>query len=391
MNTGTPASNPGARRHFQRPGPRAPKGRGLREAGEQRETSRTTHSDRTGREQTSSLAGHGRHAGHSDRARDVARSGASPGADGDRPGQEYRPDRTTAQTYPLPAAFRSRRRPSRTGSNSEGYNLTSIAIRFDNIASTSSAKSELTATLNEVSSGNPGSALCTLVTPDLTSAAANTFAAPSDGTCPVLQPSTSYYVVLDRTSHSADSISLQLTTSDNEDDGGADGWTIDNTTKEYSSSLSSWQTTSNSRALMIEVKGSLVVPPDPTLLVKNTDQATYSPLDVTLRAQGFTTGTAPGGYNLTSIGVLFDQIGDVSEAPNVITATINEVNGTGPGTVFCTLGHPSAYAADSVNTYDASSCSTLSRNTPYFVVLNRTDMTAGGTISIRRTSKPKPR
>ena len=137
---------------------------------------------------------------------------------------------------------------------------------------------------------------------------------------------------------------------------------------------------------MIEVKGSLVVPPDPTLLVKNTDQATYSPLDVTLRAQGFTTGTAPGGYNLTSIGVLFDQIGDVSEAPNVITATINEVNGTGPGTVFCTLGHPSAYAADSVNTYDASSCSTLSRNTPYFVVLNRTDMTAGGTISIRRTS-----
>ena len=123
-----------------------------------------------------------------------------------------------------------------------------------------------------------------------------------------------------------------------------------------------------------------------TVLVKNTDQATYSPLDVTLRAQGFTTGTAPGGYNLTSIGVLFDQIGDVSEAPNVITATINEVNGTGPGTVFCTLGHPSAYAADSVNTYDASSCSTLSRNTPYFVVLNRTDMTAGGTISIRRTS-----
>ncbi len=46
-----------------------------------------------------------------------------------------------------------------------------------------------------------------------------------------------------------------------------------------------------------------------TILVKNTDQTTHSPLNVTLRAQGFTTGTAPGGYNLTSIGVLFDQIG----------------------------------------------------------------------------------
>ena len=282
----------------------------------------------------------------------------------------------------LASSFPKQAQAFRTGSNSEGYNLTSIAIRFDTISDTSTAKSELTATLNEVSSGNPGSALCTLVTPDLTSTAANTFAAPSDGTCPVLQPSTSYYVVLDRTAHSEGTIVLQLTTSDNEDDGGADGWTIDNTTKEYSSS---WSTTSNSRALMIEVKGSAAVP-DPTLLVKNTDQATYSPLDVTLRAQGFTTGTAPGGYNLTSIGVLFDQIGDVSEAPNVITATINEVNGTGPGTVFCTLGHPSAYVADSVNTYDASSCSTLSRNTPYFVVLNRTDMTAGGTISIRRTA-----
>ena len=274
-----------------------------------------------------------------------------------------------------------------TGDNSRGYNLTSIAIRFDTISDTNSAKNELTATLNEVSSGNPGSPLCTLVTPDLTSAAANTFAAPSDGTCPVLQPSTSYYVVLDRTSYSSGQIGLQLTTSDDEDDGGAAEWTIDNTTKEYGSSTSSWGTTSSSRALMIEVKGSLVVPPDPTLLVKNTAQTTFSPLPLsTMRAQGFTTGTAPGGYNLTSIGVLFDQIGVVSEAPNAITATINEVSGTEPGTVFCTLAHPSPYVADSVNTYDASGCSTLSPNTPYFVVLNRTDTSVGGTIQLRRTA-----
>ena len=124
-----------------------------------------------------------------------------------------------------------------------------------------------------------------------------------------------------------------------------------------------------------------------TVLVKNTDQTTYSPLAITTtRAQGFTTGTAPGGYNLTSIGVLLDQIGDVSQAPNAITATINEVNGTEPGTVLCTLGHPSAYVADSVNAYDASGCSTLSPNTTYFVVLNRTDTSVGGTIRLRRTA-----
>ena len=383
MNTGTPASNPGARRNALRQGPRAPRGRGH---------ARLVSNGPAGPHTATGLVG-SRPAVWLAMAAMLAIVIALAMLQGAAPAQAQTATvlvKNTGQMddgadISLASSFPKQAQAFRTGSNSEGYNLTSIAIRFDNIASTSSAKSELTATLNEVSSGNPGSALCTLVTPDLTSAAANTFAAPSDGTCPVLQPSTSYYVVLDRTSHSAGSISLQLTTSDNEDDGGADGWTIDNTTKEYSSSLSSWQTTSSSRALMIEVKGSAAVP-DPTLLVKNTDQATYSPLDVTLRAQGFTTGTAPGGYNLTSIGVLFDQIGDVSEAPNVITATINEVNGTGPGTVFCTLGHPSAYVADSVNTYDASSCSTLSRNTPYFVVLNRTDMTAGGTISIRRTA-----
>ena len=382
MNTGTPASNPGARRYFQRPGPRAPGGRGHAKL--------VSNGRPAGPHTATGLVG-SRPAVWLAMAAMLAIVIALAMLQGAAPAQAQTATvlvKNTGQSdngadISLSSTFPKQAQAFRTGSNPEGYNLTSIAIRFDIISDTSTAKSELTATLNEVSSGNPGSALCTLVTPDLTSTAANTFAAPSDGTCPVLQPSTSYYVVLDRTAHSEGTIVLQLTTSDNEDDGGADGWTIDNTTKEYSSS---WSTTSNSRALMIEVKGSLVVPPDPTLLVKNTDQATYSPLDVTLRAQGFTTGTAPGGYNLTSIGVLFDQIGDVSEAPNVITATINEVNGTGPGTVFCTLGHPSAYAADSVNTYDASSCSTLSRNTPYFVVLNRTDMTAGGTISIRRTS-----
>ena len=155
----------------------------------------------------------------------------------------------------LASGFPKQAQSFMTGSNSGGYHLTSIAVRFDNISDTSGAKSELTVTLNQVSGSNPGSALCTLVTPDLTSRAANTLAAPTDGTCPVLQSGTSYFVVLNRTAHTAGTIGLQLTTSDNEDTGGADGWTIENTTKEYSSTTSSWSTTSNSRALMIEVKG----------------------------------------------------------------------------------------------------------------------------------------
>ena len=292
---------------------------------------------------------------------------------------------TAATSATLTTNFPKAAQEFTTGSNPNGYLLSSIGVEFDAISHVSTAGTDLVVTLNSDSSGDPGSALCTLTDPGtFSNSSLNTFTAPTTDPCPTLTASTTYFVVVDRVSTSGtSSISVSTTSSDSENTGAAEGWTIGNIGRHFATAGGGiWD---NVESIGIEVKGS-EVPPDPTLLVKNTDQATYSPLDVTLRAQGFTTGTAPGGYNLTSIGVLFDQIGDVSEAPNVITATINEVNGTGPGTVFCTLGHPSAYAADSVNTYDASSCSTLSRNTPYFVVLNRTDMTAGGTISIRRTS-----
>ena len=266
----------------------------------------------------------------------------------------------------------------RTGSNRRGYNLTSIAVRFDTIADTSGAKGELTVTLNAVSGSNPGSALCTLVTPDLTSAAANTFAAPSDGTCPILQADTSYFVVVNRTAHTAGAIGFQLTTSDNEDTGGADGWTIENTTKEYDSTTSSWGTTTNSRALMIEVKGSEALPP-PIVLVKNTGQTSLSNTPqltntTAKRAQAFTTGSHTAGYTLNSIGFGFGEIVEITTAGAQLKVTLNEVSSGDPGSELCTLTDPATFTGSGVQTFDAPAadpCPTLTASTTYFAVIER--------------------
>ena len=92
-------------------------------------------------------------------------------------------------------------------------------------------------------------------------------------------------------------------------------------------------------------------------------------------AQGFTTGANDEGYTLSSIGLEFDDIGDLSTAASGFTATLNEASGSNPGDVLCTLDHPSSYASFEVNTYDApsSGCPTLTASTTYFIVLQRTD------------------
>ena len=82
-------------------------------------------------------------------------------------------------------------------------------------------------TLNEDSGGDPGTALCTLIDPASFSASGvHTFDAPATDRCPTLAASTTYFAVIDRVQVTADVISLEVTTSSNEDSGGATGWSI---------------------------------------------------------------------------------------------------------------------------------------------------------------------
>ena len=155
-----------------------------------------------------------------------------------------------------------------TGSNSAGYTLSSIGIGFTSIADTATAGANLTVTLNEVSSdSNPSaSAECTLTDPaTFTANAVNTFTAPA--TCPMLVASTSYFVVVNHSGSATDAIQLDSTSSGAEDTGGADGWSIGDTRRWYSSS---WN--SSTSAHLIEVKATATIVSAP-VLIKNTGQA----------------------------------------------------------------------------------------------------------------------
>ncbi len=122
--------------------------------------------------------------------------------------------------------------------------------------------------------------------------------------------------------------------------------------------------------------------------LKNTGQADggFNALDSSAgykRAQAFTTGPNPAGYSLSSIGIKFDQIGNVNTATS--TATVNKASGSNPGNTVCTLTPPTTYTSSSVNTYGASNCPTLNADTTYYFVLERTDRTSS-VFQIDRTA-----
>ena len=142
-----------------------------------------------------------------------------------------------------------------TGADENGYALESVGIRFQSIADTSSAGSELTATLNADSSGAPGSAICTLTDPSsFTSSGVHTFAAPN--TCPTLTANTTYVMVLERTNNNNNAISLSGTNHLAEDPGSKEDWSIDG--RHYYQGTS-WST-SDGQPHMIEVKGTAIPP-----------------------------------------------------------------------------------------------------------------------------------
>ena len=163
----------------------------------------------------------------------------------------------TAQspTFQLSTVATKRAQAFTTGSHSAGYTLNSIGLSFGDIAEITTAGAHLTVTLSEVSSGDPGSALCTLTDPaTFTGAGVQTFDAPAADPCPTLTASTTYFAVIERVVFPTPdtSISLTVTTSGDEDSGGAMGWTISDA-RQYFGSVS-WTSTA-SQSHLIEVKG----------------------------------------------------------------------------------------------------------------------------------------
>ncbi len=275
-----------------------------------------------------------------------------------------------------------------TGSNADGYTLGSIVVEFHTIADASTASDQLQGELWSESSGNPDSRLCTLSDPSsFSSSGEHEFAATN--TCPTLTANTTYFIVLRRFSPTADNVFLSKTTSSSEDSGGADGWSIGDSSHSYTTS---WRSHSG-QSLQIEVKGAPVpAPPDGATVVSSTGlTAGSSPVytngtgstDYAIRAQPFTTGSNANGYVLRSVGLSLGTFGSppsgdpvtVGFTAKITTVITNPILTTtfAPSTDVCTLTAPETITASAVNRFSApdAGCK-LAASTTYMAVFEIT-------------------
>ena len=300
----------------------------------------------------------------------------------------------TGTDGPLSADYPRQAQKFTTGAHASGYTLSSIGISFRTIGDTTTAGSELTAKLYDAAFDTvytvdaPNSPLCTLTDPGTFSGSGvQTFDVPTTDPCPTLPPETLYFVVIERANNNTDAIAVDQTTSAADDSGAAAGWEVSGLAFDYDG----MEWTEQSVYLLIEVKGSVIVPP---VLVKNTGQPsggshTIDASGNTGYAQVFTTGANPAGYTLGSIGFDFASITETSTAGAHLKMTLNEVSSDNPASsALCTLTDPATFSGSGVQTFDAlttDSCPTLTAGTTYFAVIERVASSAMASISLSRT------
>ena len=137
-----------------------------------------------------------------------------------------------------------------TGDNEGGYTLSAIQVRVDDFGSNSRPKVSIYTT----SSGNPGTSLYVLTNPaTLNDDAINTFRAPANAT---LEKDTNYFVVFEELGSGSNlRYDLEVTTSNAEDSGKASGWNIANSSRQRSTTATTWDNLAGK--LKIAVRGTL--------------------------------------------------------------------------------------------------------------------------------------
>ncbi len=277
-----------------------------------------------------------------------------------------------------------------TGPSLHGYVLDSIGFYFS-FANLAMAEGVAVRLYEMAEDGNPGTLLCTLDDPAIfTQLSVQRFRPPTSGSlCPTLAPNTTYAAVarVEGSTTTATHVGIVHSTAEDALDP-VTGWTVADENIWYSNS---WQVTPN-QAQVIEVKAAAVI----GTLVANTGQTADSSVSNLgtgrpKRAQAFTTGANAGGYELTSVGIRFDEIHASSQPGSELTATLNEFDASGnPGDVLCTLTHPDAFVGSGVQYFDApttddDACPRLLASTSYHFVLERSNGTSQ-TISLNKTA-----
>ena len=246
-----------------------------------------------------------------------------------------------------------------TGSNSAGYILESVEVKFGE-APPSSVRVRI---LNVSAAGNPGTtAFGPLTNPSSLAAGNLTFTAPA-GT--ILGANRGYFVAID--SAASGTVNFPWP-HDAEDAGGEPDWTVFDFSRHLRAGETRWWTTAS--PLQIRVNGTV----NSLVLVSNTGQTAGSGKLVGItgsenreRAVAFTTGANEAGYTLDEVDVRLGALS--SAAPRVSVYSTSSGN---PDSSLHTLTNPTSVTANAVNTFKATGSPTLAANTTYAVVLQQT-------------------
>ena len=260
-----------------------------------------------------------------------------------------------------------------TGSNSLGYTLESIEVRFSGTLSGLSVK-----LMTGVSASSAGTEVAALTNPGTLTTGVNTFAAPTN---PMLSASTTYFVVIE-----GNGGNVRISNSTGEDSGAADGWTIsDGSFLRTRSSTGSWPTSSSSTR-MIRVKGTTKTA-SPTITIAAGTSPVTEGTDASFTVTASPAPSADLTVNLTvseASGSDFVAAGD--EGSKTVTIASGETSATfSVDTV-----------ADAVDETDAAVTVTVASGTGYIVgstksasvTVNDNDAATGPTLTIAAGTSP---
>ena len=269
-----------------------------------------------------------------------------------------------------------------TGSDSGGYNLTSLRLWMGQDGGTASLMFDVKICKASGDDPNTGDCLGTLTHPSSYATAGND--APNEFTAPTggidLDPNTTYFVFVDSISGGR-RLTLTLTNSDAEDAGAAAGWSIADGSRARQSTGSTWVGTGiAAHTFKMDIIG--YSKGGARTLVSNTGQSDDDQLNVGTRdhAQQFTTGTASSGYALSAVNLQMS----VSGFTATFTVSICPDSSGSPGTGCTQLTAPTSLTTG-INTFSVPAGGiSVDPSTAYWVVVD-SSASSTGTTRLRST------
>ena len=265
-----------------------------------------------------------------------------------------------------------------TGSNAQGYRLTSLELDFALAFGTDPAYSVSIHRDSHLphSPPSPGTIVGTLTNPSAIGTGISTYTAPGDGIA--LDANTRYWVVVDIANYNTNASQTVLTpTEQDPEDCARPGWSIAHEHLSRGLSGTAW-TKTDGLSLRLAVHGRLVGAAAPA--VSNLCQRTVGSTanlasDV---ASSFTTGGERASYRLTQIDI---DMSTVAGTPDYSVSIHSDSSGS-PGSSLATLTNPSTLSVGT-NSFTASGDGIkLHAYTTYWVVFDSQTNNAGSMLEV---------